>query len=384
MINILYYESSSGFGGSANALVGILDELDRKKFYPLIAIKNFGSQTGKIENMDIIKLRAYDEPGNLAGAGFFIHFFKDIIPEALKLYFFIRKNNINITHINNNILAGIPAIIASKIAGIPSICHIRQTRKLIKREKMIAGLVDAFILLSKDAVAVYTQDIPSEKLHVIHDGIDLREFEINAIAGNFRKEYRFNDLPVIGLVGRVVEGKGHKEFIMASKEVLKTMPKVKFVIVGSAKGDAENYYNEVIELAKSEKLEDSVIFTGWRRDVSSVISDLDVVIQATTTYPEGSGLTVVEAMALRKPVVATNIPGPSDMVVDGETGFLVPPGDSHLLADAILKLLNNHDLGRQMGERGRERAECLFDVKTMIRKIEQIYENALSKDRKTL
>ena len=139
MINILYYESSSGFGGSANALVGILDELDRKKFYPLIAIKNFGSQTGKIENMDIIKLRAYDEPGNLAGAGFFIHFFKDIIPEALKLYFFIRKNNINITHINNNILAGIPAIIASKIAGIPSICHIRQTRKLIKREKMIAG-----------------------------------------------------------------------------------------------------------------------------------------------------------------------------------------------------------------------------------------------------
>ena len=225
---------------------------------------------------------------------------------------------------------------------------------------------------------MYDKDIPADKLYVIHDGIDLRDFGCNA-AGAFRKEYGLNGSPIVGLVGRIVNGKGHKEFIRASKEVLALRPDIKFVIAGSAKGDGDEYYKEVKSLVSNEKLEDSIIFTGWRNDILSVISDLDILIQATTTYPEGFGLTIVEAMALRKPVVATNIPGPSDIVVDGETGFLVPPSDSHLLANAILKLLNNHDLGRQMGEMGRKRAERLFDIKTIIRRVEQVYDTTLAK-----
>ena len=355
-IHILVYEASSGFGGSANALVGLLDNLDREKFHLIAVIKNSGSQIDKIKNTEIIRSKW---------------------PELIRLYSIIKRRKIDIVHVNNNIIAGIPAIIAAKIAGVPCICHIRQTRKLIKREKFFANFVDCFILINKDAYDVYNKDIPAEKLYMVHDGIDLREFA-PLVRGGFRKEYKLNGSPLIGLVGRIIKGKGHKEFVMASKKVLKVKPDTKFVIAGSAKGGGDEYYKEVRSLVKSEELDNNIIFTGWRDDIVSVISDLDVLIQATTTYPEGFGLTIIEAMALEKPVVATNIPGPADIVVDGETGFLIPPQDPDLLASAIIRLLDKQDLARQMGINGRRRVEEMFDIRKNVKKIEGIYEQILS------
>lgn len=355
--NILIYEYSSGYGGSANALVNIIKHLNNSKFNPIVAIRNFGSQVNRLKNIEIIKLRS-------------------AIFDVIKLYSAIKRKKIALVHINNNIIAGIPAIIAAKLARIPCVCHIRQTRRLIRRERIFAKFVDRFLLINKGAVDVYKQDIPEDKLSVIYDGIDLTEFT-PSVDTSLRRELNLNGSPIVGLVGRIVKGKGHKEFILASKEVVKVKPDAKFVIVGSAKGDEESYYQEVVKLAKDEKLDENVIFTGWRTDIVNVISGLDVLVQAATTYPEGFGLTIVEAMALRKPVVATNIPGPADIVVDGETGFLVPPQKPNMLAEAILKLLNRRDLAVAMGINGRRRVEELFDVKKSVKKVEELYEQIL-------
>ncbi|MEW6169945.1 MAG: glycosyltransferase [Candidatus Omnitrophota bacterium] len=360
---ILFYEPSSGFGGSAGMLANIMDYLTAEKFRSTIVIKNFGMQIEKIKKGEIIRLKNYK--GILR-----------IIYEVVDLVSIIRTKKISLVHINTNIITGIPAILAAKLTGKPCICHLRETRKLIKRERLFAKWIDKFIVLNNDAHEIYSKDIAADKINLIYDGINTCE---KVLKGNFRQEFNLNSNSLIGVIGRVIEGKGQKEFILAAKEVLKIRPSTKFVIVGEAKGGIDNYYNEVKELVKSERLDKNIIFTGWRNDVNSIIVDLDIIVQSTTTFPEGFGLTCIEAMTLEKPVIATKVPGPSDIVVDGKTGFLVPMGDIKAMAEKMIYLLDNPDVARKMGEAGKKRTEELFDIKKQVKKVEAIYEELLNR-----
>jgi len=375
MRSILFYEPSSGFGGSANSLANLVNGLNNQRFKPVVVIKNYGPQIKKIKNAEILKLTDYKESEKLTSFSFFIYFILKVLPEAVKIYFNIKKNKISLVHINTNIISGIPAIIASKIAGIPCICHIRQTRQLIKRERFFAKWVDRFIVLNRNVLEMLKEELPEEKISLIYDGVDLERFS-QSQNGEFRKEYSLDSSSIVGIVGRIVNGKGHKEFVLSAKEILKVKPEVKFFIIGDAKGSDDKYLSEVKQLVENENLEENLIFIGWRNDVKNIILDLDILIQASTS-PEGFGLTCVEAMALKKPVIATNIPGPSEIVVDGETGFLVPPGDIKSLAERIIFLLDNPSAAKRMGEAGRKRAGELFDIRKTVDNIENIYETVL-------
>jgi len=377
---ILFYEPSSGFGGSSSFLAGLINNLNRDKFYPVVLIKNSGPQFNKIRDTEFVKLNNYNEPERLSHFSFSFFFLRNILPEIIKIYSIIRRKRINLAHINTNIISGTPAIFASKLAGVPCVCCIRQTKPLINREKFIARFVDEFVIENSHCLALYKNHIKESKLNLIHCGLDLRLFE-NAKKGSFRNEFKLNSAPIVGLVGRIVEGKGQKEFILSAKEVLKVRPDVKFVIVGEAKGGEECYFQEVRELVKKESLMENVIFTGWRNDTEDVISDFDILVQASSTFPESFGLTTVEAMALGKPVVATNITGPSEIVINGVTGFLVPPADPLKLADATLAILNDKELGVNLGKAGRLRVEEAFDITKIVRKIEKLYTGLLLKNK---
>lgn len=366
LISILYLESSSGLSGSANALAGLINSLDRKRFTPVLAVKNYGSKIEKIKNTKIIKLKDYKGQQRLT----------NILSEAFRLYLIVKFNRISLIHINNNIIEGIPAIIVSKISGVPCICHIRETRKLIKREKFFVKWVDKFIILNRDAYRMYSQDIPEEKLSIIYDGIDLDE-QSGINKEEFKKEFNLNGFPCVGVIGRIVAGKGQKEFILAAKDVLNLGRQARFIVCGSASGGEEAYFNEVKGLTAKHNLRENIIFTGWRNDIQNIIANLDILVLPSTNFPEGLPNAVIEAMALSKPVIATNIPGPSEMVADGETGFLVPPTDIKMMAEKIIYLLNNTDAAKKMGEEGRKRAEEIFDIKKQIGKIEAIYGQVL-------
>lgn len=373
---ILYYEPSSGFGGSASALSNLVNYLNKGKFNFILITKNRGPQFGKIKNAEFIKLKEYKEPDKLSNLKFLFYFIKNVIPDSLRIYSIIKAKRVSLIHINTNIMSGIPAIIASKLSRIPCVCHIRQTRKLIKRERFFARFVEKFILINKQASDLYIQDISEEKLNIIYDGINLHEFSKNDDRG-FKKEFSLDFSFVVGLVGRIVKGKGHKEFILVAKEVLKNIQNVKFIIVGDAKGDSEGYYKEVKELVKDYNLERNILFTGWRDDVKNIISDLDILVLPSTTFPEGLPNTIIEAMALRKPVIATDVAGPNEIVVNNETGFIVPPGDIKAMAEKIIYLLENPDIAKKMGEGGRKIVEGKFNIKETIKKIEEIYKEVL-------
>lgn len=372
LINILYLEPSSGFGGSAGALVNLINHLDRKKFKPILAIKNYGQQFEKITNVEIIKLPSYNEPQELSNLKFLIFFLKNVIPEAIRIYFAINKRRVSLVHTNTSIRDAIPAIIAAKLSGKPCICHFRGTRKLLKREVFFSRWIDKLIVLNKKVYAQFSQVMDKNKIVIIYDGIDFSEYD-NVRSGLLRKEFNFDSAQLVGLIGRIIKGKGQKEFILAAKEVLKKKLNAMFLLVGDAKGGESNYYQEIKELVNREGLEESIIFTGWRSDVKNIISDLDILVFSTTTFPEGLPNILLEAMALKKAVVATDIPGSSDIVVDSKTGFLVSPADIDLMAERIIYLLENPEVSEIMGINGRERVREIFNIDNTVSKIEDLY-----------
>jgi len=377
-IRVLFYEPSSGFGGSASGLANLINHLNREVFCPIVIIKNYGPQIERIKNAQILKTKAYEEPDKISKLKFFLYFLKNIAPETIRIYFIIKRNNIALVHANTSIISGTAALLAAKLANTPIIFHIKETRGLIRREVFLAKFVERFIFSNKQACELYRKYVDEDKLTILYDGIGLNEFTQVERSG-LRQEYNLDSSALVGIVGRVVEGKGHKEFILAAKEVLKVKPKVTFLIVGGAKGDNDSCYKEASGLVKKENLDRNIIFTGWRRDVKNVISELDILIQATTTYPEGLPNIIIEAMALSKPVIATNIPGSSEIVIDGKTGFLVPPGNQKKLAEAILSLLNNKNLAKNFAEAGRLRAEELFNITNIVSKVETVYIELLNK-----
>lgn len=382
--NICFYELSPGFGGSGNALFNLINHVNEKKFEPLLVIFNEGPQTEKIRKLGIkvIKFKAKktepeDDSTILSYFRFGFNLLLDVIFVSSRLIFLIKGLKIDLVHINNNIRSGIPAIIAAKISGVPCVCHIRQTRELVACEKFFVKWIDKIILINQKAIDIYSVDIPREKLAIVHDGLNLEEY-IQTKPWKIRKELNLDNKSCVGIIGRLVEGKGQDNFIRAARIVINQYPEVKFLIVGSDRSKEKYVERELKNLVNSLDLTTNIIFTGWRDDIPEIISALDILVQASSS-PEGFGLTCIEAMALSKPVVATNIPGPSDIVVDGETGFLIPPKNPEALANAILKLLNNQEVALRMGGFGKKRVEELFDIKKNILAIENTFSQLLQK-----
>ncbi len=128
-----------------------------------------------------------------------------------------------------------------------------------------------------------------------------------------------------------------------------------------------------------ERLRRAVVFCGFRADVARILCSSDVLVcpSGFETY----GMTNIEAMACAIPVVSTNVGGPSETIVDGETGFLVPPKDPRALAARVIQLLNDARLRRELGFNGRKRVETHYALRNSVAQLERAYTNALGKDR---
>ena len=183
----------------------------------------------------------------------------------------------------------------------------------------------------------------------------VREFKIN------QKDY------IIGTVRRLHPEKGgHYDLLKCAAEVLKDFPKAKFIIIGG--GPLET---QLRNFASKLNIEDNVIFTGFRRDLEKFYSIMDIFVLPSTWEPLGNVL--VEAMAFGKPVVATNVGGIPEVVVDNETGILVPPADPSKLAEALLYLLQNPDIAKRLGEAGKKRVSDYFTIERLADELEEVY-----------
>jgi len=280
--------------------------------------------------------------------------------------------------LNNDVHGHLVGALAARISRIPCICRkaggIGEGRRL---KRFLTPMVDLFISISAATETDQRENNPSTKrLVTIYDGVDLRRFDPSVDPSPVHAELGVpRGRKVVGLVSRLVPGKGHKELLEAAAVVVKRYPNVVFLIVGGTPyATSEQLREELQAVVQSLQLRDYVIFTGWREDVPRILSAVDIFVHCPTTCIEGLGIANLEAMAMGKPTVVSNNGGLPDAVVDGVTGFVVPPGDIEKLSAAILRLLEDDELARRLGRNARQRIENEFDIEKNTRKLEVFFE----------
>lgn len=211
------------------------------------------------------------------------------------------------------------------------------------------------------------------KVQVIHNGVDLKAFDPqNVDRSKARREFGLEDeTPLIGIIGRMTPQKGHLDLLTALVQIKGAIPTVKALIVGDGPLRAE-----LVQYARAHSLEDCCVFTGMREDMPTIMGALDVV--ALPSRSEGLPFILLEAMAMGKATVATRVNGVSEVVEDGVTALLVPPRTPDMLAQAVISLLTNRELGSRLGAAARRQVEERFGLDRMMREVETLYAELLS------
>jgi len=260
--------------------------------------------------------------------------------------------------------------------------------KLIRRPKIIWGmgvLLPETSLVHRltgkflpDKIVVPSQNLKDQlkkfpwlkpdKIEVITNGIDLSLFNFDQEKEREKLFQRYNldaRLTLIGVPARLVKAKGHCYLLQALPEIIKVHSNIKLFIAGDGLEK-----EHLIELSHKLNLDDYVIFAGYIEEIFETIAGFDLLVLPSIIEP--FGLVLAEGMALKKPIVATRVDGIPEVVQDQKTGILVPPGDPHSLALAIVSLLKDKNLAFSLGEEGRKRVEKLFTIEKMIDKIEAL------------
>ncbi len=364
MKTVLYVESGSGHGGAPACLASLLKCLDRRTYRPLVAYYHEGVGIKRIQKMGVATRR--------------------VSPRRAwwELVRLMQRERVDVVHFNNELYSHVPGILAARWMRRPCVVHLRGIRPLTRRERWAIPLVRQFIVISKIARHHYLADgLPAPRTTLVYDGVDLSEFDgqLNREAARRAVGAGPNDL-VIGMVSRLVPKKGQQDLLEALARLSRELPQVRGVLVGGDTGRGQRYLKTLQRHARALGLDERVVFTGWRGDIPQLTAGFDIAAQASH-YTEGFGTSVMEAMALGKPVVATAVGGIPELVEAERTGLLVPPGQPVALAHALRRLVLNPDERLRMGRAGRARVEQLFDQRHQVMRLEAVYRRLLGEER---
>lgn len=292
----------------------------------------------------------------------------------------IASEDINLIH-SQGARANFFARIASRLTGVShNVCtvativdnfNVGETRKRIYRliDSLFQRYVDRFIVVSDALQETLLQNygIASNRISKVYNGINLKKFNPENNSHTLRKEWNLSEaVPLIGAIGRMVREKGFEFLINAVPDVVKTVPDATFLIVGEGP-----LKKELEDLSKRLKIEKRIVFTGFRNDINDILAAIDVLVMPSLT--EGFPMVTLEAMAMSKPIVATDIDGITEQITDGENGILVPPKDHIALSQSILKLIHDKDFSIKLGMSARDRVEQEFSVEKMVEETEKVY-----------
>jgi len=312
------------------------------------------------------------------GGGFWLRLWRRIWPQARQVRDLAKAQGVQIIHCNDAISISRIGVLAARLAGLPCVCHARRFDRLGLFERWLVSAVDYFIFISQ---AVRQQFLDQggrpARQRVVYNGLELDDFPSDLDGKAVRRELGLKpDAPVIGIVGRLVEWKGHDLFLRALRQVAEARPGVQGLVVGGAEVTSPHLPQELKRQAASLGLGEAVHFTGHRQDVARMLAAMDILAH-TSIAPEPFGRVLIEGMAAAKPVVATASGAVPEIVLDGETGLLVPPGDVERLADAMLSLLRVPARAAELGRAGRRRVETYFTAEHYVRQVQEVYEVVL-------
>ena len=373
-MRILYLNHTSLISGAEVSLLGLLRHLDRFRFQPVAALPEPGPLSDALGQLDIPvhylplrRLKRRQPPSarlaDMASLGF-------CLPRLMGL---IRAHRIDILH-SNSTIAQIYGAPAARLSGIPSIWQMRDLVPL--------GWVGKLLFRASTKVVAISQAVEREVLRYgwrkgkvirIPNGVDLEEFSPRISGLPVREELGIEPQEfVAGMLGQLVPWKGHRIFLEAAAFTRQRSGRGKFLVVGDDLfGDHPGYRQALEGRCRELGLEGNVCFLGYRTNIQNLIAALDVLVLPSSNEPFGRVL--IEAMAMAKPVIATDQAGPTEIVEEGITGMLVPPRDPRSLATALLELIEDPDRARQMGKAGRERVEQNFSIEQTAKAVQILY-----------
>ncbi|MDO9463811.1 MAG: glycosyltransferase [bacterium] len=372
-INILQIISSKDATGGSQEHTRILCAgLDKTK-YRIIVVTRPGSIVPyyKEQGFEVIPVELRHNPGSI-----------------LKLLGIIKRYKIHIIH-THNMLADRRGCVAGWLGGVPIVVttiHTLMNTDRFGEEKrgtsvwqynfLLKHVPKRIIALSKE-VKYHTQkelNLEEDRISLIYNASDLSRLNLSVNKQEKKREFGIDEnCCVVGTVGRLVELKGYPYLIKAASLILQKFPKkLKFLIVG------DGYMAEKLKtLAKGLGIADKIIFAGQRQDVPEILHILDIFV--LTSYYEGLPRSIIEAQACGVPVVATNVGGTPEVVINDKTGILVPTKDEKAIAKAVIDLLTNKDNARRMGNAGREWVQKQFDAPVFIKRTEYLFEDLIRK-----
>jgi glycosyltransferase involved in cell wall biosynthesis len=291
------------------------------------------------------------------------------------LYRLIKKEKIDLIH-SNVILCNQYGAVAAKLAGKPIICHVRNILSSKRAfSRTFLGYADVLIANSRatfDGYNKYMRD--GQKSYIIHNAVDLRDYSVPTDnKKKFLEKYSIKeDSFIIGIAASIEPKKRQDVYLKAFEKLVKKYPNVITLIIGDTGFPNDIIYlNRLKEFVKERNLKEKVIFTGFVKEIVDLYKVIDLLV--LPSIQESFGRVLIEAMAARKPVVASRVGGISEVVEDGVTGFLVTPGNHNDLTSAIEKIISDGKLASKFGEQGEARVKRLFNIEEHVRKVEQIY-----------
>jgi glycosyltransferase involved in cell wall biosynthesis len=393
---ILFVDHTALLRGDEPALLNLILSLNRERYVPLVVLFADGPLALRLAEVGI---ESYILPLAPKVAPSRNHNRDDIgrlqikaiisnMAQVGRLAQFIRQHHINIVH-TNSLQADIIGGFAARLARVPVLWNAQDRSKTDYQSspaastfRWLCGWIPNYVVINSGATretlnlkpnppgaAIPGRTYSRSLRQFVQDGM---QHTLAALADRSDQER----VARVGMVGRLTPWQGQHVFLRAAALVRQRFPKTVFQIIGAATLDEQKYEAKLHALVATLDLSKNVELTGFRSDVPKLISDLDVLIHASTVAGP-CGQVILEGMAAGKPVVATDGGGVSEIVVDGVTGFLVPIGDARAMAEAICRLLAAPEMAGQMGKRGFERACEHFAHEPAVRRTEQIYEQIL-------
>lgn len=363
-------------GGLENGVVNLINRIPANRYrHAIICLTNYSDFRLRLHRSDVPVFALNKPPGNSPIT-------------LIRLWWLLRKLRPAIVHTRN--LAALDATIPAALAGIPVCIHGEHGRDLpdldgsnVARQRLrrfFKPFIHRYVALSKDLENYLREKIgvPSERISQLYNGVDTAVFKPARVAREPLPIAGFApaDAFVIGTVGRMQSEKDQltlaRAFVAVSQILLPTQRQLRLVMIGDGPLRSAS-----ADLLKQAGLGDLIWLPGDRSDVADIMRGLDLFV--LPSLAEGISNTILEAMASGLPVVATAVGGNPELVLEGQTGALVPPSDPHKMALAICDYVMNPDKAKRHGSAARIRVEQCFGLDVMVKNYTDMYDQALAR-----
>jgi glycosyltransferase involved in cell wall biosynthesis len=385
-LRLAILDHSPDLGGAEFAILTLLRNMDRSRFETTVILPCRGAFSEALEKIDIpvVIIRLPMGLLRLKRGKAFLSFFILIVSliylqfYLLKLCFYLKKNRFHLV-LTNTIKAHLYGSLAACLCSIPLVWRFHDLLVAPDFSPFLIGFISLFGRLFPKkiyAVSGVSRDyliksgIAERKTEVIFNAVDSERFEIKRGFKSIRDEYHLGKAKLVGCIGRIVPQKGQKVLLSAIPGVIQSYREAFFLIVGDIFLKEGAYQKELFEITNRNGIGEKVKWTGFRADIGNVMDSLDIVVFPSIA-PEAFPLSVLEAMSLGKPVIASSVGGVKEIIEDGVSGLLVEPNRPDQITEKILFLFQDPEICDRIGKKAREVIGRKFPLKNYVSSMEQ-------------